>query len=71
MLPSLRSEPDVPLVTVLPLAVVVGAEVDGAVVLGGVRTVVPEDLAGVRAGVLDGALATGAVVLGSPVVGTS
>ena len=59
MLPSARSEPDEPLVTVLPLAVVVGAAGARVVVLGGVRTVVPDDRGGVRVGARDGALATG------------
>ena len=70
MLPRERSDPDDPFVTVFPLAVVVGALGAGVVVLGGVRTVVP-DLLGVRLGARDGALATGACVLGSPVAGTS
>jgi hypothetical protein len=67
-----RSDPLVPLVTVFPLAVVgeVGAGVDGlgVVVRGGVRTVVPELLGGVR---VAGALATGPDAVGAPVVGTS
>ena len=75
MLPRARSDPDVPFVTVFPLAVVVGVAGAGVVVLGGVLTVVPDDLGGVRVGARvgarDGALATGAGVLGSPVAGTS
>jgi hypothetical protein len=71
ILPRARSEPDEPFVTVFPLAVFVGAVGAGAVVRGGVRTVEPDDLLGVRVGVRDGALATGGEVLGSPVAGTS
>ena len=71
MLPSARSDPVVPRVTVLPLAVVVGRVGAGVVVRGGVRTVEPDDLLGVRLGAREGALATGAEVLGSPVAGTS
>ena len=73
MLPTLeRSDPLVPFVTVLPLAVVVGVPgelVDGRVVVvrGGVLTVEPELRGGVR---VAGALATGPDV-GAPVAGTS
>ena len=59
MEPSARSEPDGPRVTVLPLAVVVGV-VGRGVVRAGVRVVVPE----VLGGVLVGALAAGADVVG-------
>ena len=73
MLPTRPSDPLVPFVTVLPLAVVVvvgalGVVVRG-VVRGGVLTTVPVDRG--RLVVRDGALITGAVALGVPVVGTS
>jgi hypothetical protein len=70
MLPTLDlSEPLVPFVTVFPLAVVVGALVEGRVVVrGGVLTVEPELRGGVR---VTGALATGPDVAGAPAAGTS
>jgi hypothetical protein len=65
-------------VTVLPLAVVVGAdgvgfedvEVGAFGGRGTVRTVVPPEARGVEL-TRDGALVVGGVVLGAPVVGTS
>jgi len=71
MLPTLAgSDPPVPFVTVLPLAVVAGPlGADGRVVVrGGVLTVEPELRGGVR---VAGALAIGADVVGVPVAGTS
>jgi hypothetical protein len=71
MLPTLdRSDPVGPVVTVLPLAVVVGVGVEGrgVVVRGGVLVGVLDLRGGVR---VTGALATGPDVAGSAVVGTS
>ena len=70
MLPTVDlSDPLVPFVTVLPLAVVVGALCAGRVVVrGGVLTVDPEVRGGVR---VTGALATGPDVVGAPAAGTS
>ena len=73
MLPIRPSEPPDPFVTVLPLAVVVVVDALGVVVRGvvrgGVLTTVPVERG--RLVVRDGALVTGALVLGVPVVGTS
>jgi hypothetical protein len=76
IVPRPRSEPDVPRVTVLPLAVVVGAAgvgVDGrgvvrAGVRGGVLTALLDERVGVRT---TGALVVGCGALGVPVAGTS
>jgi len=73
IVPRRPSDPLEPFVTVFPLAVVVvlgalGVVVRG-VVRGGVLTTVPDERG--RVAVRVGALVTGAVVLGVPVVGTS
>jgi hypothetical protein len=74
IVPTARSDPPLPFVTVFPLAVVVGAGagagVDGLVVRGGVLVVVVPELRG-RDGLVVGALATGPLVPGSTVAGTS
>jgi hypothetical protein len=73
IVPSLPSDPPEAFVTVFPLAVVVVVGALGVVargvVRGGVRTTVPVERG--RVVVRDGALVTGALVLGVPVVGTS
>ena len=73
IVPTARSDPPLPLVTVFPLAVVVGAGagvVGRGVVRAGVLVVVVPEVRG-RAGLVEGAPATGPLVPGSTVVGTS